>query len=116
MAIFGRNIQQFKREINDEFNIKDIGPADLLLGVKIHQLDNCITLDQQHFVDSLLDLYSMQNCKSVDTPIVANDYITPATDDERKAFGDMGINFRSAIGSINYLSTATRPELSHAVS
>ncbi|MBW0582987.1 hypothetical protein O181_122702, partial [Austropuccinia psidii MF-1] len=96
MAIFGSNVQQFKKEINNEFSIKDVGPADLLLGVKIHQLDNCITLDQQHFVDSLLDLYGMQNCKSVDTPLVPNDYLTPATDDKRKAFGDMGINFRSA--------------------
>ncbi|MBW0487660.1 hypothetical protein O181_027375 [Austropuccinia psidii MF-1] len=116
MAISGSNVQQFKREINNEFNVKDVGPADLLLGVKIHQLDNYITLDQQHFIDSLLDLYGMQNCKSVDTPLVPNDYLTPATDDERKAFGDMGINFRSAVGSINYLSTATRPDLSHAVS
>ncbi|MBW0538668.1 hypothetical protein O181_078383 [Austropuccinia psidii MF-1] len=116
MAIFGNNIQQFKREIDNELNIKDIGPADLLLGVKIHQLDNCITLDQQHFINSLLDLYGMQNCKSVNTPLVPNDYLTPATDNKRKAFGDMGINFGSGVGSINYQSTATCPDLSHEVS
>ncbi|MBW0498794.1 hypothetical protein O181_038509 [Austropuccinia psidii MF-1] len=116
MAIFGENVQLFKTEISKEFEIKDIGPAYLLLGVKIHQLDYCITLDQQHFINSLLDLYGMQNCKTVDTPLVPNDHLTPATDDERKAFENMGINFRSAVGSINYLSTATRPDLSHAVS
>ncbi|MBW0558554.1 hypothetical protein O181_098269 [Austropuccinia psidii MF-1] len=116
MAIFGENVQLFKTEISKEFNIKDIGPAYLLLGVKIHQLDDCITLDQQHFIDSLLDLYGMQNCKTVDTPLVPNDHLTPATDNERKAFKNMGINFRSVFGSINYLSTVTRPDLSHAVS
>ncbi|MBW0470028.1 hypothetical protein O181_009743 [Austropuccinia psidii MF-1] len=100
MAIFGSNIQQFKREINNEFNIKDVGLADLLLGVKIHQLDNCITLDQQHFIDSLLDLYGMQNCKPVDTPLVPNDYLAPATDDERKAFGDMGVTLEVQLVSL----------------
>ncbi|MBW0478351.1 hypothetical protein O181_018066 [Austropuccinia psidii MF-1] len=116
MAIFGENVQLFKTEITKEFNIKDVGPAYLLLGVKIHQLDDSITLDQQHFIDYLLDLYGMQNCKTVDTPLVPNVHLTPATDDERKAFENMGINFRSAVGSINYLSTATCPDLSHAVS
>ncbi|MBW0465894.1 hypothetical protein O181_005609 [Austropuccinia psidii MF-1] len=28
----------------------------------------------------------------------------------------MNVNFRSAVGSINYLSTATHPDLSHAMS
>ncbi|MBW0571605.1 hypothetical protein O181_111320 [Austropuccinia psidii MF-1] len=116
MAIFGKNLQSFKDQINKEFSIKDIGPADLLLGVKINQLEDCITLDQQHFIDSLLDLYGMQNCKTVSTPLVPNEYLSPATDEERKTFEEMGINFRSAVGSINYLSTATRPDLSHVVS
>ncbi|MBW0465595.1 hypothetical protein O181_005310 [Austropuccinia psidii MF-1] len=65
MAIFEKNVQQFKEEIDKEFSIKDIGPAELLLGVKIHQMDGCITLYQQHFVDSLLDLYDADwgNCR-----------------------------------------------------
>ncbi|MBW0468379.1 hypothetical protein O181_008094 [Austropuccinia psidii MF-1] len=116
MAIFGKNIQPLKDQINKEFSIKDIGPADLLLGVKIQQLEDCITLDQQHFVDSLLDLYGMQNCKTVSTPLVPNEYLSPATKDKRRKFDEMNINSRSAVGSINYLSTATHPDLSHAVS
>ncbi|MBW0517612.1 hypothetical protein O181_057327 [Austropuccinia psidii MF-1] len=116
MAIFGKKIQAFKDQIHKEFSIKDIGPADLLLGVKIQHLKEGITLDQQHFVDSLLDLYGMKNCKAVSTPLVPNEHIGPATDDEEKAFKSIGVNFRSAVGSINYLSTATRPDLSHAVS
>ncbi|MBW0474444.1 hypothetical protein O181_014159 [Austropuccinia psidii MF-1] len=73
-------------------------------------------LDQQHFVDSLLDLYGMQNCKTIGTPLVPNEYLLPETDDKRKTFEEMGINFRSAVGSTNYLRTAACPDLSHAVS
>ncbi|MBW0492055.1 hypothetical protein O181_031770 [Austropuccinia psidii MF-1] len=33
IAIFGKNLHIFKKEIDNEFEIKDMGPADLLLGV-----------------------------------------------------------------------------------
>ncbi|MBW0584321.1 hypothetical protein O181_124036 [Austropuccinia psidii MF-1] len=83
IAIFGTNIQLFTEKINRVFNTKDIGPSDLLLGVKIQQQDDYIILDQQHFVNSLLDLYSMQHCKAVNTPLVPNEYLSPATNDKR---------------------------------
>ncbi|MBW0520963.1 hypothetical protein O181_060678 [Austropuccinia psidii MF-1] len=86
MAIFGTNIQLFKEQINRELNIKDIGPADLL----------------------------MQHCKTVRTPLFPNEYLSPETNDKRRIFKALGINFRSAVSSINYLSTATQPDLSHA--
>ncbi|MBW0473455.1 hypothetical protein O181_013170 [Austropuccinia psidii MF-1] len=36
-ALFGKNLHIFKKEIHDDFDIKDMGPADLLLGVNINQ-------------------------------------------------------------------------------
>ncbi|MBW0499048.1 hypothetical protein O181_038763 [Austropuccinia psidii MF-1] len=101
MAIFGRNVQPFKDQLNRDFSIKDTGPADLLLGVKIQHLKEGITLDQQHFVDYLLDLYGMKSCKPVTTPLVPNEHIGAANVEEEEAFKRININFRSAIGSIN---------------
>ncbi|MBW0502072.1 hypothetical protein O181_041787, partial [Austropuccinia psidii MF-1] len=46
MVLFERNTQPFKEQISKEFSIKDIGPADLLLGVKIYQLKEGIMLNQ----------------------------------------------------------------------
>ncbi|MBW0527509.1 hypothetical protein O181_067224 [Austropuccinia psidii MF-1] len=71
---------------------------------------------QQHFVESLLELYGMQDCKPVSAPLVPNEHLGPATEEERTTFDALQINFRSAVGSINYLSTATQPDLSFAVS
>ncbi|MBW0523086.1 hypothetical protein O181_062801 [Austropuccinia psidii MF-1] len=93
-----------------------MGPADLLLGVKISQLEEGIGMDQQHFVESLLEVYGMQDCKPISTPLVPNKHLGPATEEERVAFDSLQINFRSAVESINYLSTATWPDLSFAVS
>ncbi|MBW0494582.1 hypothetical protein O181_034297 [Austropuccinia psidii MF-1] len=115
-ALFRKNLHIFKKEIHDEFDIKDMGPADLLLGIKINQQEKSITLDQHHFIEALLDSYGMQDFKAVSTPLVPNKHLGPATEDKRNAFDSVQVNFRSAVGSINYLSTATRPDLSFAVS
>ncbi|MBW0541278.1 hypothetical protein O181_080993 [Austropuccinia psidii MF-1] len=55
-------------------------------------------------------------CRSVLTPLPLNIHMGPASDEDVQAFGLLNVNYRSTIGSINYLSTATRSDLSHAVS
>ncbi|MBW0535622.1 hypothetical protein O181_075337 [Austropuccinia psidii MF-1] len=84
-----------------------VGPADLILGVKIHQLKDRISLEQQRFTEALLDQYRMSNCKQMVTPLTPNEHLFPATSDEIQAFKKLNTNKRSTIGSINYLSTAT---------
>ncbi|MBW0491872.1 hypothetical protein O181_031587 [Austropuccinia psidii MF-1] len=58
----------------------------------------------------------MSDCKETSTPLVPNEHLGPATDKEIESFKLLKVNFRSAVGSINYLSSATRPDLAHAVS
>ncbi|MBW0510420.1 hypothetical protein O181_050135, partial [Austropuccinia psidii MF-1] len=116
IAIFSKDVSAFKNAIGKEFDIKDIGPADLILGIKITQSEEKVTLDQRHFSEALLNLYGMSECKEATTPLVPNEHLGPATDKEVASFKILGISFRSAIGSLNYLSTATRPDLAHAVS
>ncbi|MBW0505463.1 hypothetical protein O181_045178 [Austropuccinia psidii MF-1] len=56
----------------------------------------------------------MSNCKETSTPLVPNKHLGPATDKEIESFKLLKVNFRSAVGSINYLISATRPDLAHA--
>ncbi|MBW0574447.1 hypothetical protein O181_114162, partial [Austropuccinia psidii MF-1] len=116
IAIFCKDATAFKHEISSEFDIKDIGIADLILGIKINHHEDGVSLDQHHFIEALLELYGMSQCKTVTTPLVPNSHLTPATEIKLEEFNNLKINFRSAIGSLNYLSTATRPDLSFAVS
>ncbi|MBW0576861.1 hypothetical protein O181_116576 [Austropuccinia psidii MF-1] len=90
--------------------------ADLMLGVKICQTENGISLDQQHFIKALLEQYGIKGCKAMVTPLTPNKHLTQATEEELVTFRNLKENYRSAIGSINYLSTATRPNLSFTVS
>ncbi|MBW0589642.1 hypothetical protein O181_129357, partial [Austropuccinia psidii MF-1] len=116
IAIFCKDATTFKHEISGEFDIKDIGIADLILGIKINHHEDGVSLDQHHFVKALLELYGMNQCKTVTTPLIPNTHLTPATEVELEEFNNLKVNFRSAIGSLNYLSTATLPDLSFAVS
>ncbi|MBW0482661.1 hypothetical protein O181_022376 [Austropuccinia psidii MF-1] len=81
IAIFGTNLEVFKREISKEFKIKHIGPADVLIGVKIHQMKAGISLDQQNFTKAPLEKYAMNTCKMVVTPLTPNEHFFPATTD-----------------------------------
>jgi hypothetical protein len=60
IAVFGSDVSAFKEEIKAEFNMKDLGTADLLLGIKVHHEAGAIVLLQRHYVNSLLDLYGMK--------------------------------------------------------
>ncbi|MBW0471949.1 hypothetical protein O181_011664 [Austropuccinia psidii MF-1] len=116
IAIFDPEVEAFKKEISREFQIKDIGNADLLLGVKILHLAEAVVLNQSHYAELIIELYGMSSCKPVSTPLVPGEHLQPATPKELVKFEELGVNFRSAVGCINYLSTATRPDLSYAVS
>ncbi|MBW0526324.1 hypothetical protein O181_066039 [Austropuccinia psidii MF-1] len=99
IAIFNKNASTFKEEVAAEFKMKDIGQADLMLRIK-----------------SLLHLYGMAICKPVLTPLPPNKYLQSPTPKEVAEFKSLHVNYWSDIGSINYLSIATRPDLAFDVS
>ncbi|MBW0532418.1 hypothetical protein O181_072133 [Austropuccinia psidii MF-1] len=116
IAIFGKNLDKFKKEIEQEFKTKLLGQANLLLGIKIHHDIDFIRLTQEHYVESVLDLYGMNDCRSVATPLIPNEHLKAATLNELEEFEKSNLNYRSAIGSLSYISTATRPDILYAVS
>ncbi|MBW0512781.1 hypothetical protein O181_052496 [Austropuccinia psidii MF-1] len=116
IAIFGEDLDKFKKEIEQDFKTKLLGQANLLLGIKIYQDVDTIRLSQEHYVESILDLYGMYDCRSVATPLIPNEHLVAATENESEEFKKLELNYRSAIGSLSYISTATRPDISYAVS
>lgn len=96
--------------------MKDLGKSNLLLGIKILHDPKAIILSQAHYVNSLLELYAMAGCRTVSTPLVPNSHLAAATIEEKDCFNALGVNFRSAVGALSYLSSATRPNIAFAVS
>ncbi|MBW0503298.1 hypothetical protein O181_043013 [Austropuccinia psidii MF-1] len=58
----------------------------------------------------------MTNCKPVGTPLKPNYHLEAATTIKMDVFNKLNVNYCSAVGSLSYLSSATRPNLSYPVS
>ncbi|MBW0466664.1 hypothetical protein O181_006379 [Austropuccinia psidii MF-1] len=95
--------------------MKDLGEAGLLLGVKITHKNNGFTLSQEHYINTLAWEYELKRYSPPNTPLKPNLQLNISTKEEETAFMDLNINYRSAIGALNYISTNTRPDITFAV-
>ncbi|MBW0541598.1 hypothetical protein O181_081313 [Austropuccinia psidii MF-1] len=106
----------FKNAIEHEFQTKLLGSAELILGIKRVHEPRTITLTQSHYIDSLLGSYGMTNCKPTATPLIPNSHLEAVTRTAQEEFLSLRVNYQSAVGSLSYLSNATRPDLSYSIS
>lgn len=116
LILVGENTDELISKLNKDFKIKDLGIAQHILGMKINYLeDNKIFLNQEHYVKNLVEEYGLEDGKTTGTPMQANIKLIKATQEESAQFKEKGLDYRSAIGSLNYLSQCTRPDITYVV-
>ncbi|MBW0461417.1 hypothetical protein O181_001132 [Austropuccinia psidii MF-1] len=115
IAMFGKDLIKDKHKIQRESKTKFLGQEDLVLGIKIHQDNNSIDLLQEHYMESLLNLYAMTDCHPVATPLVPNQHSDTPTQAEIREFNKLTTNYKSSVGSLSCIHTATRPDISYAI-
>jgi hypothetical protein len=106
-------LQEVIKEIqNLGLNIKDQGhPADYV-GVNIKNLkDSSYEFTQQALIDSIIDDTGVKDAKV--KPVPAKASLQLNTFKDKPAF-NINFNYRSAVGKLNYLAQATRPDIMHA--
>jgi hypothetical protein len=103
-------IQATIKEIGKEFVITDMGPAKMFLGVEIVRGPKHVKLTQKRYTQSLLVKYATTNGKVVPTPAVAHS----RDDADTNAMAESQ-PYAELVGSLLYLSTWTRPDISFAV-
>ena len=114
MLIVGSNskmIQSTKDMLNSKFEMKDLGHADVILGVKILRTQNGLTLSQTHYVDTILNKYGQGDKETSKTPI---DTSHPLTMNKGESVSQL--EYSRIIGSLMYLMTCTRPDIAYTVS
>ena len=82
IAVFGNDLTYFKNEIKEEFDMKDLGRAELLLGIKVVHVNKDIILTQENYVVSLLELDRMTNARTVSIQLIPNINLDKATTQE----------------------------------
>ncbi|KAK1685584.1 hypothetical protein QYE76_046432 [Lolium multiflorum] len=115
ILIFGTSltvIKEVKEFLSRCFEMKDLGVADVILNIKLLKDDDGgITLLQSHYVEKILSRFGYSDCKSSPTPYDPSVIIR-----KNKRIARDQLRYSQIIGSLMYLASATRPDISFAVS
>lgn len=109
-------LDDFKRRLNARFECSNSGPIGYFLGFNVYRdrLNRRLYISQEHYLESLLERYSMGHCSAAKTPLPSTFRATAATDAEHAAVRHL--DYPSLAGSILYAATVSRPDLAFAAS
>ncbi|KNZ46537.1 uncharacterized protein VP01_7190g1, partial [Puccinia sorghi] len=76
-----------------------------ILVIKLTRINStALTLTQGNYTQSILETFGMADCRTTDTPMAVNARLVKCTDEDHLAFLQLGINYREALGLLNYLA------------
>ncbi|KAJ9565887.1 LOW QUALITY PROTEIN: hypothetical protein OSB04_001853 [Centaurea solstitialis] len=69
MLIFGTNQNQVDRKfLSSSFYMKDMGEAEVILGIRIKRQNKRITITQSHYIEKVLKKFNYFNYSPMSTP------------------------------------------------
>jgi hypothetical protein len=113
ILIFGTNINiinEVKSFLSKSFDMKDLGEADVILNIKLIKEDSGITLSQSHYIEKVLSWFGFIDSKPSPTP-----YDPSVTLRKNKKIARDQLRYSQIIGSLMYLASATRSDISFTV-
>ncbi|XP_020677018.1 uncharacterized protein LOC110095714 [Dendrobium catenatum] len=113
ILITGNNIELINNiinQLNQKFNMKQLGPVHSFLGIHIDRTPNQFFLSQQAYAESILQVAQLGNCKPLANPTCTK---LPSNLSEDPILSNPA-TYRRLTGSLQYL-TLTRPDISYSV-
>jgi hypothetical protein len=114
IVIFGSNLNVFedKNLLSSNFEMKDLGEADVILNIKlVREGDGGVTLLQSHYVEKVSSRFGFSDCDPAPTPYDPSMLLR-----KNQRIARDQLTYSQIIGSLMYLASATRPDISYAVS
>ncbi|POW14882.1 hypothetical protein PSHT_07293 [Puccinia striiformis] len=102
LAIISSDPLVFKSEIEKEFEIKYLGEAEFLLGMKITRTKDSININQCQYIERKLAEYKLHNEHPASCPLNPKIQMNRASIEDQNALKRLGVNYRSIVGSLNY--------------
>jgi hypothetical protein len=114
----GRLIPEFKVAFGNMFNVQDLGPISLLLGMTVEgdRGTGVIRLGQRQYVLDMLERFNVMDCKPVSSPIAVDVVDKCGEETPVTQLPPGSVPYQSLIGSMLYASVSTRPDITMAVS
>ena len=105
-------MNKMKSEIQSEWTVTDMGIHKKIIGIEITKSDDSIIISQQQYVENILRREGMLDANPVSMPMDPNIQIGPNPDGNK---GSRSNSYASLLGELQFLSNATRPDISYAV-
>ncbi|GAU45869.1 hypothetical protein TSUD_187020 [Trifolium subterraneum] len=105
MLIFGTNqnqVDKTKNFLSSKFSMKDMGEADVILGIKIKRENKGIVITQSHYIEKILKKFNYENCSPVSTPMDPGEKLMPNTAVQNNISNTLGV--QAVLGTSKYLS------------
>nr|GEV48567.1 zinc finger, CCHC-type [Tanacetum cinerariifolium] len=113
MLIFGTDqnqVDKTKNFLSSRFSMKDIGEADVILGIKIKRENKGIVITQSHYIEKILKKFNREDCSLVSTLMDPIEKLKPNTGKPVDR-----LEYSRAIGCLMYAMTSTRPDIAYTV-
>ena len=104
-------IKATKRMLTSEFDMKDLGVVDVILGMKISRKFDGIVLSQSHYIKKVLEKFKKYDDSPMRTTIDVNLHLT-----KNKGQDISQLEYSRIIGSLMYIMNCTRPDIVYSVS
>ena len=108
-----------KQFLSKNFDMKDMGEASYVIGIKIHRdrSRGILGLSQETYINKILERFRMKDCSPSVAPIMKGDKLSlnqcPKNDLENESMKN--IPYASVVGSLLYAQVCTRPDIAYAV-
>ncbi|GJR16850.1 zinc finger, CCHC-type containing protein [Tanacetum coccineum] len=113
MLIFGSDqvqVDMKKKFLSSRFSMKDMGEADVILGIRIKHESNKIAISQSYYIEKVLKKFNYFDCTSVSTPMDTSEKIMPNNGQVVSQ-----LEYSWVTGCLMYAMTCTRPDIAFAV-
>ena len=113
------DIVDLKEKLAKNFEMKDLGEAKQILGMKItrDKQNHLLRLSQEDYIDKVLKRFNMKDAKSVTLPLAKHFKLTKhlcLKIDKEKEYMTK-VTYTSTVGSLMYAMVCTRPDIAQAV-
>jgi hypothetical protein len=112
-------LYEVKQFLSKTFDMKDMGEAFYVIGIKIHRdrFRGILGLSQETYINKVLERFRMKDCSPSVAPIMKGDRFSlnqcPKNDLEKEQMKN--IPYASAVGSLMYAQVYTRPDIAFVV-
>ena len=94
------------------FEVKDMGTLNYFVGMQVIQESGKVFIGQPTYTEKVLRKFGIDNAKPVDTPVDPSSKLVKAADESEL---HNQAEYQSDVGSLLYLSSATRLDITFAV-